>query len=342
VRSNPGDDLSKRPLPIGCTGGGATHSSVAVPDIAAKVRMIKWAGVFDYIERTPPDDELHELAALSERYDLPVRAGGWYYRLGQDEALFERNIEKARILGSLIHNVQVFTDHTDGHRLSDGEVAEFYLRTNDFALRRGVTPCFEVHVNMWSEHFGRVERVAELVRRRGVPFRLTFDVSHVVFKIDNPEELAVQDLTTDVEAGRIELDPRKPNAVTQRWIDAGLVHHGHARGAVPANPRNRRARHPDGSLGRGIQYPFERPSTGALDDDWDERRLAPWKHAMRQLLRYHAQHPDSALGQISCEYIPATDYGEGQAYSMFDNNIACARWLRVEWERALNSMGGQS
>jgi hypothetical protein len=229
----------------------------------AKPLLIGCTGVSDYIERTPPDDELDELVELSARFDLPVRAGGWFYRLGSDEALFEQNIEKARILGSLMHNVQVFTDHADGYLLSDDEVAACYKRANDFALRRGVTPCFEVHVNMWSEHFGRGERVADLVRRPGVPFRLTFDVSHVVFKIGNPEELAVQDLQADVAAGRTELDPCKPNVVAQRWIDACLVHHGHARGAVPANPRNRRARHPDGSLGRGIQYPFERPSTGA-------------------------------------------------------------------------------
>jgi hypothetical protein len=41
------------------------------------------------------------------------------------------------------------------------------------------------------------------------------------------------------------------------------------------------------------------------------------------------------MRQISCEHIPAIDYGAGHRYSIFENNIACARWLREEWARAL-------
>ena len=40
---------------------------------------------------------------------------------------------------------------------------------------------------------------------------------------------------------------------------------------------------------------------------------------------------DSALGQISMEIIPATDYGAGAGYSLFDHNIACAQWIRALW-----------
>jgi len=223
--------------------------------------MIKEAGVFDYIDRSPSDEEFREALKASEIYDLPIMAGGWYYRLGRDESLFEQNIIKGRLLGSKVHNVQVTTNHADGHTLSNEEVAEFYLRAHDFGMRHDVVACFEVHVNMWSEHLGRIDEVASLVKRRGVPFYMTLDHSHVIFKIDNPNEQMVQNMKVG-DAGRLVLDPFKPGNVTKKWIEANFVHHAHARCAVPANPVNTWATHPDGSYGRGIQYPFTRPMPG--------------------------------------------------------------------------------
>lgn len=327
-------------LKFGCTAGGATHQDTNIPDIATKVRMVKEAGVFDYIDRTPTDDEFADLLKASERLDLPVLAGGWFYTLGRDEALFEQNISKARLLGSRVHNVQVLTHHADGHRLTNGEVADFYLRAFDIGMSQGVVPCFEVHVNMWSEHFGRVEQVAALVAQRGLPFHITLDHSHVIFKMDNPVEQQVQGMTADMDAGHLILDPAQPGNVAKRWIDANLVHHAHARAAVPANPVNVWARHPDGSFGRGIQYPFIQPEAGEYLADWDEARLAPWKQVLLDLLAHHARHPHSPMRQISCEFIPAVDYGAGHTYSIFDNNVACARWLRDEWRQALTAAGG--
>ncbi|MFO1023595.1 MAG: hypothetical protein U1E70_00305 [Acetobacteraceae bacterium] len=106
--------------------------------------------------------------------------------------------------------MQVLTNHADGHVLSDDEVADFYMRAHDFGMRHGVVPSFEVHVNMWSEHFGRVEKVAALVRSRGVPFYMTLDHSHVIFKMDNPEEQKVQDMQADLESGALILIRRDP------------------------------------------------------------------------------------------------------------------------------------
>ena len=74
---------------------------------------------------------------------------------------------------------------------------------------------------MWSEHFGRVARVAEAVERPRVKFNMTLYHSHVIFKIDNPEAQEVQGMRADVEAGRVELDPFKLGNVCQQWIDAG-------------------------------------------------------------------------------------------------------------------------
>src|SRR3546814_14393024 len=107
---------------------------------------------------------------------------------------------------------------------------------------------------MWSEHFGRVAKVAEKVEARGVPFRMTLDHSHVIFKIDNPEEQEILGLRADVESGAVVLDPDAPGHVCDLWIGRGRVWHCHARAAVPNNPKTIWGRHADGSVGRGTPY----------------------------------------------------------------------------------------
>jgi len=324
-------------LLFGCTASGATHHDHDIPDIATKVQIVKDAGVFDYIDRCPPDGEFRDLLAAAGRHDLPVLSGGWFYTLGRDEGLFERNIHKARLLGSTVHNVQAATHHAGGHVASNQEIADFYCWTHEFGMRQGVVPCFEVHVNMWSEHFGRVAQVAALVKARGLPFHMTLDHSHVMFKIDNPAEQQVQGMKADIDSGRLVLDPAAAGNVCDQWIDANWVRLAHARAAVPANPVNTWARHPDGSFGRGIQYPFTQPGAGEYLAKWDVSRLEPWKRVARKLLRHHASRSDSALQHISCEHIVFPDYGGGHKYSTFDTNVACARWLRDEWAQALEA-----
>jgi hypothetical protein len=93
--------------------------------------------------------------------------------------------------------------------------------------------------------------------------------------------------------------------------------------------------HPDGRPGRGIQYPFIRPAPGQWHAEWDEARLEPWKMVMRELMRHHASNPASVLCQISTEFIPNPDYGGGAKYSIFEQNVACARWLRETWQETL-------
>jgi len=71
---------------------------------------------------------------------------------------------------------------------------------------------------------------------------------------------------------------RSPDDVAIAYLDAAelggnLVGHAHARPAVPANPRNIWGHHPDGTVGRGIQYPFREPAPGARHSPWDETRL---------------------------------------------------------------------
>lgn len=329
------------PLPIGVADSGLTHSAAALPAPRARLELARSTGVFDFVTRTPPDAEFAEFVRASDEVGVPVLAGTAIYTAGRDEAQFERNIVKARLLGSKVHDVQLATCHADGHALTDAEVADTYLRWHDFAARHEVALGFEVHVNTWAENFARVARVADRVARSGVAFGLTFDPSHVIFKIGNGVEQAVQGLQAEIDAGRIELDPLRPGNVLHEWIEAGLVVHCHARAAAPSNPVNVWATHPDGSYGRGIQYPFVRPAPGTWHSDWDARRLEPWKSTIRSLLQWHASHAQSRLIAVTCEFIPAVDYGGGARHSIVEQNVACARWLRAEL-RALSSVDGDT
>ena len=321
-------------LQIGITERGIMHTDADPPfDLDTRFRMVKESAVYDYYDKTPESfEEEDAYLAASAKYGVPIRAGGWFYCLGRDEDLMKRKLELSARLGSKVHNTQILMHHADGHLVTVNEVAAMYMQAAEWGDACGCYPTFEVHINMWSEDFRRVIEVADAVEKRGVPFRMTLDHSHVIFKIDNPEEQEVLDIRPSVESGELVLDPFKTGSVCQQWIDRGFVWHTHARAAVPNNPRNTWAKHPDGSVGRGVQYPFFKPEPGQyVDDNWDEARLEPWKEVLRQLMRYHASHDESPLGQISTEFIPMPDYGGGHKYSIFEHSVACAKWLRETW-----------
>lgn len=324
-------------LLIGVQEAGVMHTVWNEFDIDTRFRMVKEAGVFDYYDKTPTPYDAPQFRKAVSKYDMPLTAGGWFYMLGRDEPLLQWHLQVAAEFGTRIHNVQIFTHNREGRPVSDREVADCFLWTSEIGNKWGVVPCFEVHVNMWSEHFGRVERVAELVAKRGARFNMTLDHSHIIFKIDNPEEQEIQDLRSDVESGAIELDPFKEGNVCQRWIDSNFVRHAHARSAVPNGPKNIWAV-VDGKPGRGIQYPFIQPRDGEWHSVWSVDKLEPWKEVVRRLLKHHASCPDSLLATISTEFIPWPDYGAGAKYSLFENSIACAKWIRKEWSDALASV----
>ena len=114
-------------LLFGVQTNGIRHSEKdGMPDIDTRFRMVKEAKVHDYVDKTPAPDEVGDFLAASEKYGIPVRAGGWYYTLGRDEELFERNIESAKQLGSIIHNTQILTHHVTGRPVTNDEVVETY------------------------------------------------------------------------------------------------------------------------------------------------------------------------------------------------------------------------
>jgi hypothetical protein len=325
--------MTARPLLLGITDASVMHTQLEEFDVDTRFRMVKESGVFDYYDKTPPPGYETVYRRASEKYCLPLLAGGWFYTLGRDEPLLEWHLRLARDCGTRVHNVQILTNDYSGRLVSDEEIAKTYLWAMELGSKVSVIPCFEVHVNMWSEHFGRIARVAEMVERRGVPFNMTLDASHVIFKIANSPEQEVQGMRADVLAGRIELDPFREGSVCQQWIEANYVRHAHARSAAPNGPLNVWATH-NGRPGRGIQYPFIRPREGEWHSEWRETDLEPWKEIMRRLLRHHALNPASRLETISTEFIPWADYGAGAKYSLFEHSVACASWIRSAWHEA--------
>jgi hypothetical protein len=326
-------------LHIGITEKGIMHTDADPAfDLDTRFRMVKESGVYDYYDKTPESlEQADEYLAASEKYDLPIRAGGWFYRLGQDEQLLKQKLEFSAALGSTVHNTQILMHHADGHLVSNDEVVALYLQAAEWGDACGCYPTFEVHINMWSEDFRRITQVADAVERRGVPFRMTLDHSHVIFKIDNPEEQEILDIRPAVESGELVLDPFQAGSVCKEWIERGFVWHAHARAAIPNNPRNIWAHHPDGRVGRGVQYPFFQPEPGQYVAPWDGTKLEPWKEVIRQLFSFHARDANSRLGQISTEFIPNPDYGAGHKYSIFEHSVACASWLKTTWVEATAS-----
>jgi hypothetical protein len=328
-------------LLFGIQTNGIKHAHAdPMPDIDTRFRMVKECGVFDYVDKTPNPDEIEQFLAASEKYDLPVLGSGWFYTLGRDEELLESNLALAQRLGSRVHNVQILYQDAEGRPVSNDQVVAIYCKAYEWGEKYGVTPCFEVHVNMWSEEFHRVAEVGQAVERAGLPYSMTLDHSHVIFKMDNPEEQAKFGLAESLAKGEVILDPSIPGNVSRQWIDAGWIAHCHARAAIPNNPKNTPARDEDGNVGRGIQYPFAEPRAGEYHAAWDGAKLEPWKQVMRDLMAYHASHDESRLGQISTEFIPNFDYGENCKYSLFEQSVACAQWLRSTWQDIANSDSG--
>jgi hypothetical protein len=302
---------------------------VSLEDWFKEISQMK---IFDYVDKTPPKNEFLKYKNLSEKYDLPILSSGWFYMLGKEDELILENLKMGSELGSKYHNVQLFINHADGHPLTDQEIAECYLKVSEYGEKIGCLPCFEIHINMWSEDFLRINSVAKIVQENGATFRMTLDHSHVVFKMDNPEEQAMFNLSNQLKEKKIILDPFQEGNISEYWINEGYVCLMHARSVIPNNPKNIGGKHPDGSVGRGVQYPFIKPLDGQYHAEWDETKLEPWKEVVRKVIKHHYTQ-DSSLECITTEFIPATDYGEGSTYSLLDNAIACAEWIRRETKK---------
>jgi hypothetical protein len=193
---------------------------------------------------------------------------------------------------------------------------------------------------MWTEHFLRVQPIAEAIRARGIPFNFTMDYSHVNFKIANPEEQIVSRVRDEVLAGEVILDPFEPGSLCERWLGMDMVCWAQLRCAAPNGPKNVWAVDEQGP-GRAIQYPFFRPAPGEFHAEWHAYLTEPSKQAIRLLLRHHLRSAASPLQVITTEMINLKDYGMNAKYSLFEHNVAIAKWIRAQWNqyKAMHAAG---
>lgn len=337
----------EKPFLLGCNGRGVQRSSLQQPvslnelPIREQFRLVKESGVFDYFDRIPLRSNFDEYIKAIEEFSLPVHSASWFYRLGEDEALLLDNLQICKEIGAGCHNIMTFTNHSDGHVLTDGEIVDHYLHVYDAGMALGVEPSFELHVNMWTEEFPRVATVAEMVKARGIPFNFTLDYSHVNFKINQPTELALSGVQQQVERGELILDPFESGSLCEQWLNMNIVKWTQLRTVAPNQPHNLWHKNDDGSFARGIQYPIIKPAEGEWHSPWNAYLLEPSKEAIRKTLRYHISHPESPLQYITTEMINLPDYGLGAKYDLFEQNVAAARFIKAAWNEtvALHAAG---
>lgn len=326
-----------RALPIGINLDGVlVHDGLTTPHAQTRMAWVQHSKAFDYIEKNiDPSEDFHPYFEWVQKYGVPIGVFGGIFCAGQDEHRMRWGLRTAGQLGARVFNMQLFARHGDGREITDREVADFYLDALERGEQSGCQPSLEVHVDMWSERFDRVEAVANLLAQGHVKLALTLDHSHLIFKIDNPHELALSGVPAGDDGGRSVLAPRQPNTYYTQWLAQGWVVHAHTRCVATGIAHNPRAKRTRELQGRAIQVPLLQPVSGHLHCDWHEVALQDWKTAVQDLLAYMHAHPEQAPRQISCEFIPFADYGGGARYSIWDNNLACAQWLRQEWA-ALN------
>ncbi len=321
-----------REFALGCAGRGATHIAGQPITVDERFRLVKESGVFDYFDRMPQPGEEKAYIRAAEKYYLPMKTGLWTYMRGKDEDRLLPNLTVSKDAGGECHNIMLLTHHADGHPITDDEVVEFYLHAYELADRIGIDITFEVHINMWSEDFRRVTRVGNLVRKRGVPYNIQLDHSHVVLKIESTEEQDKSGIRADVEAGRLVLDPFEPRSIFDEWLDQNIMLWMSFRPVAPNGPKNTWAKHPNGEFGRAVQYPFVRPRPGEFHSSWYAYKLEPSKEITRKVLRYHRDNPTSRLRYVTTEVIDLVDYGDGAKYSLLEQNAAIACWIRKTWD----------
>ena len=322
-----------RPLQIGINLDGVlVHDGLSTPQAQTRMAWVQHSGAFDYIEKNiDPSEDFAPYFHWVEQYGVPIRVFGGIFCARQDEHRMRWGLRTGGQLGAKIFNMQLYARRGDGRDIADREVADFFLEAMEHGAQSGCLPSLEVHVDMWSERFARIEAVANLLAQSNVDLRLTLDHSHLIFKIDNPVELGLSGVGPGSDGGRHLLAPNSPQAFYTQWLKQGWVVHAHTRSVAIGVPHNPRAKRTWDLPGRAIQYPFIEPGAGQFHSDWNAQRLQEWKTAVRAMLVHMHRQPDQAPQHISCEFIPFADYGGGARYSIWDNNLACAQWLREEW-----------
>ena len=171
-----------------------------------------------------------------------------------------RNMHDAARVGMKLLNVMLNSYAADGHELTDREIIDTYGRTAEVGDKVGVELSFELHVDCWSEKYERVTPIVNAVRSEGLTFDLTLDYSHVVFKIDDPEQQQIS------ASGKVEPDASSSIRSKREAFFGMACARRNPLCAIPARGAakspQRLGENPDGSLPRGIMYPFVKPQPG--------------------------------------------------------------------------------
>lgn len=320
-------------ISLGCNGRGAQGVPRQPLAIDEQFRLVKEAGVFDHFDRMPQPGQEAEYVRASQKHALPIRTGLWSYAAGKDEAQLEKNLRLSRETGAQCHDIMLRANHASGRAVTDDEVIAFYLLAYELGEKIGIQIAFEVHIYMWSEDFRRINLVAEKVRARGVPFNFVLDHSHILLKVDNAEEQDVSGIRKDVEAGRLVIDPYEEGNVIDDWIGQNTITWLQVRPVSPNGPKNLGELKESGHWGRACQYPFKKPRPGEWFHPWHAYRVEPCKEVVRRVLRHHLANPKaSRLRWLTTDMIDMADYGGGVDYSLIEQNIAIAQWIRDTWQ----------
>lgn len=327
----------KMPFSLGCNGRGVVHIEGTPISVDEQFAMMKSAGVYDHFDRMPQPGQELEYVRAANKYGIPLRTGLWWYVAGQDEALLEHNLRVSKEAGTEFHDVMLHLRNAQGQILSDDEIVAFYLHAHELGERIGIEIGFENHIYMWSEDPRRIAPIAQRVAAEGVPFKFVLDHSHVLIKVDNSEEQDIIGIRRDVESGTLIVDPYEPGNVLDQWIAMNCVHWLQVRPVSPNGPKNTWAikdanDYVGGAYGRPCQYPFVKPRAGEWHSQWHAYRVEPCKEVVRRMMRHHHRTPSSPLRYITTDMIDMADYGENAKYSLFEQNVAIAHWLRGTWD----------
>ena len=290
------------------------HDGLPTPDAATRFAWVRDSGAFDYIEKNHnPAEDFAPYFDLVQEYGVPIGVFGGIFCAGRDEERMRWCVATGGQLGAKVFNMQLFARRADGEAITDQQVVDFFLDAMEHGAPVGCLPSLEVHVDMWSEHFARVERVAELLARRHVPLRTTLDHSHLVFKMEHPQELAL--------SGLAETDSREVLPAFYRlWLAEGW-----------GGPRP----HPQ----RGPRHPVQQ-SHAAPTRPTGPRHPVP-------LHRAPGRHVPQRLGCAGVGAVEASRTRAAGRHARPPSKHAAAHQLRVHpvcrlrWRRALFDLGQQ-
>ncbi|HCB0061927.1 TPA: hypothetical protein MYL02_005122 [Klebsiella pneumoniae] len=318
-------------LEIGINLDGAIvndyHPALSLPQQFAAIR-----GHFDYVEKSLwPYEMLSPWLRESDRWGVPIHVTGSTFQPTSDLPRALSIMRDAVAAGISVMNCQVLPPSraADEHTAL-ASVGEFYLELLEAGNKGKCIPTLEIHVDMWSEQFRRIEQIAAWLKQRQAPLYLTIDHSHLLYRLGNPDQLQAAGLSGAKDGGWAELHPDSNTAFYRRWMECGWIAHAHARSVQLNGVANPWCQREPGLAGRGIQYPLVQPQSGTYHQSWFENEVEPWKKALRQLIKWKANNLNSKFKRISCEFIPFADYGGGSRYNLLQQNIACAEWLRNE------------